>query len=262
VAAFAYRASMALVRRGITDQVPTMVGSQYPPDAVGTAAVPRQPILPGVPQHQPPGAGQQPHHAPGAGPQQYQAPQYAPPGQEAASAPSMPASFGAIAAAFALVAFGGLVAYVMPRTNPFQISNAMTAYAALLVFAGAVERLLEPFSHWLPGTRARNVYEASIASMMNGDPASNLNTVARAKAALDRAIGNRAVVIWGIATAVSTIVAAASGFYLLRMVSASGWTPTISPWVDALVTGLVVGSGTKPLHDVITRVQSAGSDKG
>jgi hypothetical protein len=28
-----------------------------------------------------------------------------------------------------------------------------------------------------------------------------------------------------------------------------GWNG-IAPWADALVTGLVVGSGTKPLHDV------------
>jgi hypothetical protein len=30
----------------------------------------------------------------------------------------------------------------------------------------------------------------------------------------------------------------------------------VSYWADCLITGLVVGSGTKPLHDLITRVQS------
>jgi hypothetical protein len=29
----------------------------------------------------------------------------------------------------------------------------------------------------------------------------------------------------------------------------------VAVWVDALVTGLVVGSGTKPVHDVISRMQ-------
>jgi hypothetical protein len=244
---------MALVRKGVIEQEVPALGAPEPP-VIGTAAVPRQPITPpgGVARHQ----GAPPISAPPA-------PAPAPvPTEEAAAAPSMPASAGAILAAFAIVAVGAGVAYAMPPTHPFRINNAMTAYVALLVFAAAVERLLEPFSHWLPGTKARNNYEASIAAMMNGWPNSSLSVVAQAKAGLDRAIGNRAVIIWGLATAVSTVVASASGFYLLRMVNVDTWNPTVSPWVDALVTGLIVGSGTKPLHDVITRVQSAGSGKG
>jgi hypothetical protein len=30
----------------------------------------------------------------------------------------------------------------------------------------------------------------------------------------------------------------------------------VPPWIDALVTGLVVGSGTKPLHDLIIKAQA------
>lgn len=242
---------MALVRKGvIEEQVPALGAPEAP--VIGTAAVPRQPIFP-------PGGVAGLH--PGA-PPPISAPPAAAPVEEAAAAPSMPAGAGAILSAFGIVAVGAGIAYAMPATHPFRINNAMTAYVALLVFAAAVERLLEPFSHWLPGTRARNDYEASIAAMMNGWPNATLYSVARAKAGLDRAIGNRAVIIWGLATAISTVVASASGFYLLRMVNADTWNPTVSPWLDALVTGLIVGSGTKPLHDVISRVQSASSGKG
>ena len=63
--------------------------------------------------------------------------------------------------------------------------------------------------------------------------------------------------MWGLATAVASAAAGASGFYLLHMIAASDWAVTIPDWVDALVTGLVVGTGTKPLHDLITRAQGA-----
>jgi hypothetical protein len=39
------------------------------------------------------------------------------------------------------------------------------------------------------------------------------------------------------------------------MLSANPGWDAVPAWVDALVTGLVVGSGTKPLHDVLSRVQ-------
>ena len=53
----------------------------------------------------------------------------------------------------------------------------------------------------------------------------------------------------------ATLLAASSGFYLLRMLAADpGWNG-VAVWADALVTGLVVGSGTKPLHDLINRMQ-------
>lgn len=269
VAPTAYRAAMALVRKGVLAEEVPALGAPEPPAVVGTAPVPRQPITPpgGVARH--PGApppisappAAPPISAPPFGPP-VSAPPVGPPAEEAAAAPTMPASAGAVASAFVMVAVGGAIAYAMPATHPFRITNAMTAYVALLVFAAAVERLLEPFSHWLPGTKARNDYEASIAAMMNGWPNASLSMVAQAKAGLDRAIGNRAVLIWGLATAISTVVASASGFYLLRMVNADTWNPTVSPWLDALITGLIVGSGTKPLHDVISRVQSASSGKG
>jgi hypothetical protein len=41
------------------------------------------------------------------------------------------------------------------------------------------------------------------------------------------------------------------------MIAAPGWDPQSIPlWVDALVTGLVVGTGTKPLHDLISKLQN------
>jgi hypothetical protein len=72
---------------------------------------------------------------------------------------------------------------------------------------------------------------------------------------MDRARSNRTIVVWGLATGFATLLSAGGGFYLLHMLSASPTWDAVPAWVDALVTGLVVGSDTKPLHDVLSRVQ-------
>jgi hypothetical protein len=180
---------------------------------------------------------------------------------EAAAVASKGASILAVLMAFVLVAIGTGVAYALIRwghwVSPFEIGNQVSAYAALIVFAGAVERILEPFSNLMPGTKARALYENAVASMTNGHPAASLTDVAAAKARLDRALANRTVLMWGLATALAAVVSAAGGFYLLHMIAASGWVSQIPTWVDALVTGLVVGTGTKPLHDLITKAQTS-----
>jgi hypothetical protein len=180
---------------------------------------------------------------------------------EAAAVASKNASGLVIALSFILCAIGAGAAYALERWGnhavPFQIGNQTSAYAGLVVFSAAVERFLEPIAQWIPGAKARSEYENAVAAMSNGHPAMTLRDVAAAKAHQDRSQANRTILMWGVATAVATTAAGASGFYLLHMIAAAGWTATIPNWVDALVTGLVVGTGTKPLHDLITRAQGS-----
>ena len=128
---------------------------------------------------------------------------------QAAAVASKGAGIGTVAAGFLLVALGGAVAWMLQRygthADPFKIGSPTSAYAGVVVFAGAVERFLEPFAHWLPGCRARDAYEATVAALSNGHPGVSLGAVATAKARMDRAQANR--------------------------------------------------TGTKPLHDLITRAQ-------
>ncbi|OLB65149.1 MAG: hypothetical protein AUI10_08055 [Actinobacteria bacterium 13_2_20CM_2_72_6] len=182
---------------------------------------------------------------------------------EAAAVASKGASIGTVGFGFLLLAVGGAAAYLLQRYGthalPFKIGNQTSAYAGIVVFAGAVERFLEPFAHWLPGAKTRNEYEAAVAALTNGHPGVTLGAVATAKAKLDRAQANRTVLLWALATMVAAAASGASGFYLLHMIAASDWAGGIPLWVDALVTGLVVGTGTKPLHDLITRAQDSRS---
>lgn len=183
------------------------------------------------------------------------------PFEQAATAPTMAASPIAVLIAFALVAAGGGAAWLLRGAAPLRVSSPMAAYMALLVMATAIERLLEPFTTWLPGRKARDNYDVAVAGMMNGHVTSSLKLVAAMKARVDRSIANRAVVIWGLATAIATSVCGASGFYVLHTIAAAGYSPNVPPWVDALATGLIVGSGTKPLHDLISKAQDSKSSK-
>ncbi len=235
---------MALVRRS------TVMG-QAPSVYIGQTAAPGTvPAQPGAHRTAASPDATVPLHLPGPGT-----------GPDAASTPSRPASPLAVLLGFLLLAAGGGAAYSMIRwgnqAQPFKIGNQTTAYAGVAAFAAAIERFLEPFSQWLPGRKYKAQYEAVVAALANRDPMASLEAVSAAQAKLDRSTANRAVVIWGLASAVATVISAAGGFYLLHMVAADSWNPDSIPlWVDALATGLIVGTGTKPLHDLISKWQN------
>jgi hypothetical protein len=142
----------------------------------------------------------------------------------------------------------------MVQPTVFRVSSTTAAFAALFVFAAAVERIIEPITRWMPGRGPQQLYERALADMQNGVPGA-LQAAAHHRAAADQARAGRAVLMWGIATFVATVLSAGAGFYLLRMISADPGWHGVATWVDSLVTGLVVGSGTKPLHDIIARIQ-------
>jgi hypothetical protein len=181
----------------------------------------------------------------------------APAGEMAAAVPSPPPRMWATMIGLGLAGVGAVGAWdinTLVGPTPFHVDNQMTVFVALLVFAGAVERLLEPFTRFLPGRKEQELYEKAVADMDNGVPGA-MNAAAHYKAAVDSARGSRGILAWGIATFFATLLSAGAGFYLLRMLSADPGWHGIPAWADALVTGLIVGSGTKPLHDLVTRAQ-------
>lgn len=180
---------------------------------------------------------------------------------EAASATSQQAGFGAVAAAFATIAIGGYGGWQIWASGAaatiIQPPDTTAVFGTLLVFAAAVERVLEPFSRWFPGRRTEAALEQSIVALANrtNPTHEDLVAVAQAKAQVERARSNRTVVSWGIATALATVASSAGGFYVLHAIAGPEWEG-LPVWVDAIVTGVMVGSGTKPVHDIISRVQN------
>jgi hypothetical protein len=141
---------------------------------------------------------------------------------------NQPAGIPAIIGAFLFVGVGLGVDYLLWRnkatTSVIHPEDTTTVFAVTVVLAAGVERLIEPFTRWIGRSKDH--------------------------------VADRTVLIWGLATAVATVASALSGFYLLHSIAGATWNG-IPVWADALITGLIVGSGTKPVHDLITRAQGS-----
>ncbi|MEO3744381.1 hypothetical protein [Plantactinospora sp. B5E13] len=184
-------------------------------------------------------------------------------GADPAATPTpAPASFGAVVVAFALIAGAGFASWSLwasgGTAKVMQPPDTVAVFGVLIVFAAAVERILEPFSRWLPGRGAEATLQRLTAELANRPAtATERASLGQLRERADRARGNRTIVAWGIATAVATVASTAGGFYVLHAIAGPEWEG-LPVWIDGIVTGIMVGSGTKPLHDLITRIQSGG----
>jgi hypothetical protein len=193
-----------------------------------------------------------------------------------------------IAIAFVIIAAGLAFSYELVwmrwvKPKDFVPSSNYAIYAGLFIIALAIERLLEPFSGlFLPSTDKQKV-TSTVAKSHATHVAKTLATSDPAKVAAAQHVAavqtkkahwlqaSRAVLMWAVACVLAMLACAALGVFLLRSVvtPTSSSTPKIhatkSPasdpnrWLDLLVTGLVVGAGTKPLHDLITQIQTSSS---
>lgn len=187
------------------------------------------------------------------------------------------------------------------KPTDFMPSSNYAVYAGLFVMAAAIERVLEPFSGLFVTDMKKKKMKATVTAVKANvasaaataspeKPEARQNAVAaRTNAAtaqhdFHQAQSIRAVLMWATASALAMLACAALGIFLLRSVETpsatgatsasasaaatksvpSGPTPAKDPnrVLDLLVTGLVVGAGTKPLHDLISQIQtSLGSSK-
>ena len=74
---------------------------------------------------------------------------------------------------------------------------------------------------------------------------------------VDQIRRNTAVVAWGVASFLGMLLCGWFGILLLRLTGLKG----VPAELDIVLTGLAVGSGTKPLHDLISNVQKAKEQK-
>ena len=132
------------------------------------------------------------------------------------------------------------------RSSTYRIDNQWSALTGLFVLALAIERALEPFSRKL-GPDTTRAKEERDAPQRKASAAQDQNAVEMCR----RLTG---VVTWGAATGLSFLLCAKLNITLMQAVAANGsGQPPF--WADLLVTGLVVGAGTKPLHDLVTNIE-------
>jgi hypothetical protein len=132
------------------------------------------------------------------------------------------------------------------RSSTYRIDNQWSALTGLFILALAIERALEPFSRKL-GPDTTNAKDKR-------DTPHRKASDAECQSAIEMRRRLTAVVTWGVATGLSFVLCAKLNITLMEAVAANGsGQPPF--WADLLVTGLVVGAGTKPLHDLVTNIE-------
>jgi|NGEPerStandDraft_6_1074524.scaffolds.fasta_scaffold73477_2 hypothetical protein len=178
-------------------------------------------------------------------------------------------TYGSVLAAFGLLLIGyltGMLVHHWGAPLGYRVGSAWQAYGGLFVLAAAIERLIQPFSDVLgDAPQARDSAAAPTVSDAPQRPDSAAAPILSQTSLLFTKIDvkskrNTAVVTWGLASGLGCLACALLGVGLLTAImGASSSTP--APALDVLVSGLVVGAGTKPLHDLITNIQASKDTK-
>ena len=144
-------------------------------------------------------------------------------------------------------------------SSTYRIDNQWSALTGLFILALAIERALEPFSRKLgPDTTKRKVKRDE--AVTRARRAGQNDRAPEFQNAIEISRRLTAVVTWGAATGLGFLLCAVLNITLLQAVRANGsGQPPF--WADLLVTGLVVGAGTKPLHDLVANIERGRNSK-
>ncbi len=143
----------------------------------------------------------------------------------------------------------------------FAPIDGISLLALFFIMAQALERLVEPLAELsIPGfgsssnkaaaNRDKKIQEA-MATHDRAKKQKDANIGANEQAAFNKIKANTKVSIWAVATFVAMLISGATRLFFLDAVGAKG----VSDLLNVLVTGLVVGSGTKPLHELIKLIE-------
>ena len=158
-----------------------------------------------------------------------------------------------LALGIAVVAFVAAWRLHGNASSTYRIDSQWGAFTGLFILALAIERVLEPFSRKLgPDTTRRKDAQDRDLACARADDAEGI--AVEYQFAVDMCRRLTAVVTWGVATGLAFLLCAELNITLMQAVRASGsGAPPF--WADLLVTGLVVGAGTKPLHDLLSSIE-------
>jgi hypothetical protein len=175
----------------------------------------------------------------------------------------------AVISAMAVVAVAAVVATLFIKDSGFSVRgeprpvDGLTIFAVFFVAAQAIERLLEPFASWIDPrmndevektkAEAENSFADYLARSKDiGAVTSKMNEAAQKKVCALKSRANRKIIFWAVATAIAILAAAGLKLYFLQTVGI-GRTPRA---LDIIATGLIIGAGTKPLHDLVTMISA------
>jgi hypothetical protein len=137
--------------------------------------------------------------------------------------------------------------------STYRIDSQWSALTGLFILALAIERALEPFSRKLGPDTAKRM-DARDRALASRPPYDEEDNILKRQSAVEMSRRLTAVITWGVATGLAFLLCAQLNITLLQAVRANGsGQPPF--WGDLLVTGLVVGAGTKPLHDLVSNIE-------
>jgi cytochrome b subunit of formate dehydrogenase len=157
--------------------------------------------------------------------------------------------------------------WITPMPKPIQFTAGYVPYAGVVAVTAALERFLEPLTYvLLPDSQIKQVAAASKSDAQKAaaDPAQKsaavqalVQTAADKQADADARRTQRSIIFWAIASSCGLILSGGFGLFLLQSVAKGH----VNVFLDLIVTGLTIGAGTKPVHDLITGMQgkTAGS---
>ncbi|WP_147261985.1 hypothetical protein [Blastococcus sp. TF02A-26] len=153
---------------------------------------------------------------------------------------------------------GSLLLLNVGPEGAYRVGSDFSAFAALFVLALAVERLLEPLARFADTSAAKDARDEADADVSQAATAAEEKTklavLAQKQAAYDKARQTAAIIHWGLAVGVSAVIAGSLDALLLTAIAAPD-SANPNRVVDLVVTALVVGAGTKPLHDLVSKLE-------
>jgi hypothetical protein len=166
--------------------------------------------------------------------------------------------YTALALGIAAVAFLAAWGLHGNTSSTYRIDSQLSAFTGLFILALAIERALEPFSRKLgPDTTKRKDARDRALAVAQADDMKEI--AVECQLAVDACRRLTGVVTWGVATGLAFLLCAQLNITLMQAVRANGsGAPPF--WADLLVTGLVVGAGTKPLHDLVSNIEHGRRD--
>jgi hypothetical protein len=156
----------------------------------------------------------------------------------------------------------GAILLSMKNDITLEVSEGFASFAVIYIVAQAIERFIQPFTGFTvkakEKTEIRNALAGVTAPQVRSvTPTEDqpVNVLAKARS-LEQIQADRAMMFWATATAIALLICGALELGLIESVADVSGAGDWFRYLDVVITGIAVGSGTKPLHDLISFIQN------
>jgi hypothetical protein len=178
---------------------------------------------------------------------------------------------------YVLVLLASLLAYLLAKEPEIviKIDEGFSVFAVLYIVTQAIERFLEPIaSTRLLGAdeverakadakRKADALGAKLSPVTGPATEADVEEAAAEKQGADTRLqqlqANRKILLWAVASVLGLGAAVLMNLTLIESIASVTKSGAAAGWferVDVVITGLAIGGGTKPLHDLIAGLES------